>query len=58
MCVVLVRLMLKRINLMLVAADFEVARRILREQGTTLSAWVRVQIKKLIARHDNQRKES
>lgn len=52
-------LMFKRTNLMLKASDLTEAKRILREQGTTLSAWVRAQIRKLIARQKdtNNRKE-
>ena len=52
-CMLLLRSMLKRTNLMLKANDLAVAKRILKEQGTTLSAWVSEQIRKLIARHRN-----
>jgi hypothetical protein len=48
--------MMKRTNLLLNEDEMKEAQRILRKRETTLSAWMRLQIRKLVERH-KQRKE-
>lgn len=43
--------MMKRTNLLLRKEDFAEAKRILAEKETTISAWMRLQIKNLIEQH-------
>jgi len=50
--------MMKRTNLLLRKEDFVEARRILAEKETTISAWMRLQIRNLIEQHRKRKGRS